>query len=343
MSNEALYRKYRPQSFKDVIGQEDVVTALTGALAKKSVSHAYLFAGSRGTGTTSRARIFCRELDVHDDDVYEIDAASNRGIDDVRALRDAVSVLPMHSKRKAYIIDEVHMLTKEAFNALLKTLEEPPSHVIFILATTDPDKLPETIVSRCQTFIFKKPGVSVIREVVVRSAEKEGIILDLGASELIALVADGSFRDAYGVLQKVISAIPGKSITSADVERVTGAPRRTLVHDFVVAIAHRNAAHALGVIRDVEKSNADMRLFTELVIERTRSVLYARIAPEVWKKTVVGMSVDDRKAIDVLAKDTEAVITSGTLSALLGAYSEIGRSVIPAVPLEIAILALVKE
>jgi DNA polymerase III subunit gamma/tau len=248
--------------------------------------------------------------------------------------------LPMHSKRKAYIIDEVHMLTKEAFNALLKTLEEPPAHVMFILATTDPDKLPETIVSRCQTFVFKKPGVSVIREVIVRSAEKEGVTLDLGASELISLVADGSFRDAYGVLQKVMSAVSGKVITAVDVERVTGAPRLTLVHDFVVAIAHKETARALGIIRDVEKSNADMRLFTELVLERTRSVLYARLAPEVWKKTVVGMSVDDRKAIDSLAKDTKAVLSSATLSALLGAYSEISRSVIPAVPLEIAVLNL---
>jgi len=342
MSQEALYRKYRPQSFKEVIGQEETVSALMGALAKGSVSHAYLFAGSRGTGKTSIARIFCRELGIHDDDVYEIDAASNRGIDDVRALRDAVAVLPMRSKRKAYIIDEVHMLTKEAFNALLKTLEEPPAHVIFILATTDPEKLPETIVSRCQTFMFKKPSVAVIREVVISSAEKEGIVLESGASELIALLADGSFRDAYGVLQKVVSATKGKTISVVDVERVTGAPRMKLVTDFVAGIAHKDAPLALGAIHEVEKANADIRLFTELVLERVRSVLYARVAPEVWKKTAVGLSVDDRKNIDALAKDTSAKFSSETLVELLHAYGEISRTVIPAVPLEIAVLNLIR-
>ena len=158
MSDVALYRKYRPETFAQVIGQEPVIKALQGALSSDSLAHAYLFSGSRGTGKTSIARIFARELGSSENDTYEIDAASNRGIDDIRALRDAVRTLPFDSKYKVYIIDEVHMLTKEAFNALLKTLEEPPRHVIFILATTEEEKLPETIVSRCQSFRFKKPS-----------------------------------------------------------------------------------------------------------------------------------------------------------------------------------------
>ena len=157
MSESVLYRKYRPQSFKEVLGQEHVVEALEGAIRLGRVAHAYLFSGSRGTGKTSVARILAKALGTSETDLYEIDAASNRGIDDIRLLRDGVSAVPFESKRKVYIIDEVHMLTKEAFNALLKTLEEPPPHVIFILATTELEKVPETIISRCQTFSFKRP------------------------------------------------------------------------------------------------------------------------------------------------------------------------------------------
>ncbi|HXK39597.1 MAG TPA: AAA family ATPase, partial [Candidatus Paceibacterota bacterium] len=150
----ALYRKYRPQSFDAVRGQDHIVAVLSSALEKGQVGHAYLFSGTRGTGKTSVARIFAKALGIGEQDTYELDAASNRGIDDVRALRDAVHVMPFGSPYKIYIIDEVHMLTKEAFNALLKTLEEPPAHVIFILATTEFEKLPETIVSRCEVHTF---------------------------------------------------------------------------------------------------------------------------------------------------------------------------------------------
>lgn len=153
MSEIALYRKYRPQKFKDVVGQDHVVKVLQGAIDLGNISHAYLFSGSRGTGKTSIARIFAKEIGTTPNDLYEIDAASNRGIDDIREIRDGVSTLPFESKYKVYIIDEVHMLTKEAFNALLKTLEEPPAHAVFILATTELDKLPEW-VSPVATFII---------------------------------------------------------------------------------------------------------------------------------------------------------------------------------------------
>ena len=173
MNEIVLYRKYRPQSFKDVLGQENIVKVLEGSVALGNISHAYLFAGSRGTGKTSIARIFAKAIGCSDNDLYEIDAASNRGIDDIRELREAVNTLPFESTYKVYIIDEAHMLTKEAFNALLKTLEEPPKHAVFILATTEIDKLPETIVSRCQVFTFKKPSQKILKELVLNLAKKK--------------------------------------------------------------------------------------------------------------------------------------------------------------------------
>ena len=170
MSTMVMYRRYRPTTFKDVVGQDHVVEALERSIKNKTIGHAYLFAGGRGTGKTSVARIFASEIGCTEKDLYEMDAASNRGIDDVRAIRDAVSTMPFESPYKVYIIDEAHMLTKEAFNALLKTLEEPPPHAVFILATTEAEKIPETVVSRCQTFNFKKPTQKILRE--TRSVEQ---------------------------------------------------------------------------------------------------------------------------------------------------------------------------
>src|SRR3990167_5197639 len=169
----ALYRKYRPQSFKEVKGQDHIVSVLENEAKTGKVSHAYLFSGSRGVGKTSIARIFSKTLGVSPDDIYEIDGASNRRIEDVRAIREAVHTLPYHSKYKVYIIDEVHMLTTEAFNALLKTLEEPPEHCLFILATTEPQKLPDTVISRCEHFSFRKPSHKSIMEAALTVAKKE--------------------------------------------------------------------------------------------------------------------------------------------------------------------------
>src|SRR3990167_6614668 len=191
MNELVLYRKYRPQGWKDVRGQEQIVSALTAAAQASTPAHAYLFAGSRGTGKTSVARIFAREIGCAPEDLYEIDGASNRGIDDVRELREGVKSLPFRSPFKVYIIDEVHMLTKEAFNALLKTLEEPPKHVVFVLATTELGKLPDTIVSRCQHFTFKKPSQKILKESVLDITKKEGYTMDASSADLLATLGDG--------------------------------------------------------------------------------------------------------------------------------------------------------
>src|SRR6478609_6601729 len=165
-SEGVLYRKYRPQTFNDVIGQEHIVKVLKGAVELGNISHAYLFSGSRGTGKTSMARILARAIGTSANDLTELDAASNRGIDDMREIRDSVNTLPFESKYKVYIIDEVHMLTKDAWNAFLKTLEEPPAHVVFILATTELEKVPETVQSRCQVFTFKRPTREGLAKIV---------------------------------------------------------------------------------------------------------------------------------------------------------------------------------
>ena len=205
MHELALYRKYRPSKFEEVLGQDHIVDVLESSVENKKVSHSYLFVGSRGTGKTSLARIFAGAIGVSQNDLYEIDAASNRGIDDIKELRDGVRGLPFDSKYKVYIIDEVHMLSKDAWGALLKTLEEPPKHVIFILATTELRKVPDTIISRYQVFTFKKPTDAILKKMLVDVAKKEGYELEQGSAELVTILGDGSFRDALGTLQKVLN------------------------------------------------------------------------------------------------------------------------------------------
>ncbi|KKR74438.1 MAG: polymerase III, subunit gamma and tau protein [Parcubacteria group bacterium GW2011_GWB2_40_8] len=220
MSKIVLYRKYRPLNFKDVLGQEHIVEVLKNAVNSGRVAHAYLFAGPRGTGKTSVARILAREAGCVEMDLLEIDAASSRGIDEIRALREGVRFSPLGGSVKVYIIDEVHMLTKEAFNALLKTLEEPPSHVIFILATTELDKVPETIISRCQNFTFRKISENVLRKAMLSIAVKEGFEIDEETAGLIALMADGSFRDAQGTLDQILSAQGGEGKIAGEAVRL---------------------------------------------------------------------------------------------------------------------------
>lgn len=338
-----LYRKYRPTSFKEVLGQEQVVKTLEGALSLGRVSHAYLFAGSRGTGKTSVARIVAREIGTDDSDLYEIDAASNRGIDDVRALREAVGAPPFASRYKVYIIDEVHMLTKEAFNALLKTLEEPPAHVIFILATTELEKLPETIVSRCELHTFKRPSQRTLTEVVERIAKKEGFTIEPAASELIALLSEGSFRDAQGALQKVIGASRDKKITLGEVEAATGAPKGALVLSVISALDSGDAEAGLEAIRAAHEQNIDMKVFAKLLLAKLRFVLLLRNAPGMKEGIKEEVSEEDFAFLKKKAEESVTRINSAALLELLTAYDLIGFSALPELPLELAIIKLTNQ
>jgi DNA polymerase III subunit gamma/tau len=340
MANIALYRKYRPGSFKEVKGQEHVINVLDGSIAQGNISHAYLFEGSRGTGKTSVARIFAKAVGCSEMDLYEIDAASNRGIDDIRELRDAVNTMPFESPYKVYIIDEVHMLTKDAFNALLKTLEEPPKHVIFILATTEKDKLPETVISRCQTFTFKKPSREILKEVVTTTAKKEGFSIEPAAAELIALLGDGSFRDTHGILQKVISSSKDKKVSEEEVALVTGAPRSELVNALIASLAEADSSAGLKAISTAAKNNIDMKVFLKLALEKLRFVLLLKNAPEMEADIKDSVSKEDFAFLQKLTASKESRINSATLLELLTAYDLVGRAAVPELPLELAVVKL---
>src|SRR3989338_2663431 len=338
-----LYRTYRPAKWSEVIGQDSVVNTLKDSVENGKPSHAFLFSGSRGTGKTSVARILAKAVETKDEDVYEIDAASNRGIDDIRQLREHVSVLPFSSPFKVYIIDEVHMLSKDAWNALLKTLEEPPKHVIFILATTEIDKVPDTIISRCQTFSFRKPFREVIRKHIAVIAKKEGYDLDAGASDLIALLGDGSFRDALGMLEKVISSSADKKLTRAEVEVITGAPRAGLVNSFIEALMAKNADQALNIISETEKSGVSMSTFSTLVLEKMRFILLIQHSASSVASVKERVSDDDWAFIEVQAdKSSTSAITPAMLSVLLSTADGIGRARIETLPLELAVVEICK-
>lgn len=338
--SEALYRKYRPGTFKDVLGQEHIVDVLEESLKQGNVSHSYLFSGTRGTGKTTLARILASSVGCTENDLYEIDAASNRGIDDIREIRDGVTTLPFDSPYKVYIIDEVHMLTKEAFNALLKTLEEPPSHVLFILATTEIEKLPETIVSRCQTFTFKKPSQAILKEMISNVAKKEGFTIESASAELMALLADGSFRDAHGVLQKIIFSSKDKKISVSEVEKVTGAPKGTLVNQFIESIQKKDLEKGLIAINSASEGGVDMKVFLKLVLHKLRSVLLLKFAKELESDIKSQFSDEDFSFLKDLSENNEPNINSETLSILLEAYSKIGFAYIPHLPIEMTLIKL---
>ncbi|MCF7833905.1 MAG: DNA polymerase III subunit gamma/tau [Candidatus Pacebacteria bacterium] len=341
-SNLALYRKYRPQIFKEVEGQDHIVNVLESSIEAGKVSHAYLFVGSRGTGKTSVARIFAKELGVSTNDMYEIDAASNRGIEDIRTLRDGVRVLPFDSKYKVYIIDEVHMLSKDAWGALLKTLEEPPAHVIFILATTEFHKVPETIISRCQVFNFRKPSEAILKDILLKIAGKEGFELGAGSAELLAIIGDGSFRDALGILQKVLNFSKGKKIKREDIEEITGAPKTLLVNNFIQAISEKNLEQALMTIQKTAKEGMDLKLYIKLVIQKFRMAVILKYAPKMEKEMMGDLSEDDLVFLKSLAVSKE-MFNSSTLVILLKAYENIDNAFIPELPLEVAIVEMLGE
>ena len=331
-----LYRTYRPEVWSDVRGQGQVTDVLQKAIKNKKIAHAYLFCGPRGTGKTTVARILAHELGVTDKDLYEIDAASNTGVDNIRELREAVNVVPFESPYRFYIIDEAHMLSRQAWNALLKTIEEPPEHVMFVMATTERDKVPETIQSRCEVYTFRQPTRQMLAETVADVAKKEGYTLERAAAELVALLAEGSFRDALSILQKVLAVSSDKKISLAEVETVSGAPRGELVRRIVEALAKKDAAAALAVIRTTVEENMDARTLAKLLIHRMRVVLLMRFAPDLAKSLAEELTEADVELAKSLSK--EPGVNSDTLRALLEAHSQMAYAALPHLPLELAVI-----
>lgn len=332
MAHQSLYRTHRPNSFKDVVGQEQVTKPLEEAVKSKKIGHAYVFAGSRGLGKTSVARIFAREIGCTERDLYEIDAASNNSVDDIRAITEGVYTLPFESPYKVYILDEAHMLSKSAWNAFLKTLEEPPAYAVFILATTELDKVPETVQSRCQIFEFKKPTRAVLAKMVSAVAKKEKTVLAADAADLIALLAGGSYRDALSILQRVLTVESGASVSRAAVEQVTGAPRHELVRALVAALASGERGKALAAIDAAARADVDMQLYLTLVLEAIRAALLIRYAPDLPLKEELGE--EEYAALQGLP------VTHDMLLAFLTAADRIRYAPIPALPLELAVLEL---
>lgn len=344
MRDLALYRKYRPADFKEVLGQEHITKVLESSVKTGKVSHAYLFVGSRGTGKTTVARIFSKEIGVSPNDLYEIDAASNRGIEDIKELRNGVRVLPFDSKYKIYIIDEVHMLSKDAWGALLKTLEEPPKHVIFILATTELHKVPDTIISRCQVFTFKKASMEMCKKILLDVAEKEGFDLDLGSAELLSILADGSFRDALGELQRVINFSKNKKIKREDIEKLIGAPKTTLVNGYISAIAEMNLEKGIATVKEASLANLDMKLFFKLIIQKFRMAMILRYAPKMTEEMRGDLSDEDIEFLqELIKKDKKGILRSGSLSTLLESYQNMDNAFISELPLEIALIKITEE
>ena len=274
---QALYRKYRPQTFTDIVGQNHIVSVLKNAIDKDQISHAYLFYGSRGTGKTSIAKIFANEVNGNEEyqkenvDIIEIDAASNNGVDEVRDIKEAIKFLPTEGKYKVYIIDEVHMLTTAAFNALLKTLEEPPAHVIFILATTEIHKIPATILSRCQRFEFKNLSQEQLIDRLKYISENEGIVIEDAAIEKIATLAKGGLRDAISILDQVSNY--SEKITLDHILEVTSSISEDDILEFYRSLLQGDVTKSLLTYNTFVNQAKDTKLLLNDLINVTRDVV----------------------------------------------------------------------
>jgi len=357
----SLYRKYRPNSFKDLVGQKHVIRTLKNALEYNRIAHAYLFAGPRGTGKTSTAKIYAQALNCikgptaepcgeceacqkiqsgQSIDVIEIDAASNRGIDEIRDLREKVKFYPSEGKYKVYIIDEVHMLTKGAFNALLKTLEEPPTNVVFILATTEPHKVIDTILSRCQRFDFSLLSTNDIIERLEYICKEEGVQYEQQSLSLIATASNGGLRDAISLLDQTISFTNG-NITASEIQEMLGKVDISFLKDFMNKVFDKESSEVLEMINDIINSGKGISIFVDDLIGFLRQTMLYK---ECGKDTNVFDFTDSIiNRIEELAKKTNTERLLRCLDILTGVERELAYADQPRIILELGIIKMMSS
>lgn len=368
--SEVLYRKYRPQDFGEIVGQKATVEILRASILRNRISHAYLFSGPAGTGKTTVARIFARSVNclnrssTSEDplksnfggpcnkceicaeflsgsglDLVEIDAASSRGIDEIRSLREGIRSLPFKAKYKVYIIDEVHMLTKEAFNALLKTLEEPPAHVIFILATTELEKVLDTIISRTQHFEFRKIGEEDIQKALDIIVRKEKINVDEEILSIISVLASGSLRDAESMLDQALAASAGE-LDPEQIRKLFGVPARDLLLSLTKAILEKDIKSSLVIVRLSVEEGVDQKSFLKLLIRNFRFMLYLKIDANFENELANFISEAELGAMKNFTKENDIKKFEIILNNLNDAYPLLKIAYLQQLPLELAILKI---
>jgi DNA polymerase-3 subunit gamma/tau len=359
--SQVFYRKYRPQKFSEFIGQEHVVRTLTNAISQEMISHAYLFSGPRGSGKTTLARIFAKAINCQNRkkgefepcnqcsscleitegrsmDLIEIDAASHRGIDEVRELRNGIVFVPTKSRYKVYIIDEAHQITKDAANALLKTLEEPPPFAVFILATTEVHKMIPTILSRCQRFDFKKLTIKEILKKLEFICQKEKIDIEKPALELIALNSDGSMRDAEGILDQVFTLFGEKKIELSDVKGILGMVEVKSVSDLIDFLLKKDSKGAIEFLNQLLEKGIDLEEFSKVLINYLRQILILKIMGTENNPFLVGFSQEEIQKMKEQSEKISQDQLNKLLQVFLEAQNKIKFSPIPQLPLELAII-----
>ncbi len=358
MSYLAIARKYRPGTFDEIVGQEHVTRTLRNAIARGRVHHAFLFTGARGVGKTTAARALAKSLNCErgptaepcgecvscveiaagrNPDLIEIDGASNNSVDDIRDLCDNVQYAPQRGGSKIYLIDEVHMLSKGAFNALLKTLEEPPPHVVFIFATTEPNKIPDTILSRVQRFDFKRiPEQGVIKR-LARIAESEGSGISEHGLRLIARSGEGSMRDSESLLDQVIS-FAGVDVSDQEVADILGLVDRRLLHDMLAGLVSGDAGKCLDVVATVYEYGYDLGQFTSELLEVVRNATFLRLSPASHQH--IDLPAEEAVVLEEIVKDVNPEVLTRVFSALMAVIDDLARAGRPRLVLEMAVARL---